>query len=51
MVILVGHLGANPEIQRTKDLRAIASFSIATGESWKDKATGERRERPRRHLQ
>jgi single-strand DNA-binding protein len=48
-VILVGHLGGNPEIHRTQDGRAIASFSVATGESWKDKATGEKRERTEWH--
>ena len=36
-VILVGNLGADPEIRQTKDGRPIANLSIATGESWKDK--------------
>ena len=44
-VILVGNLGADPEIRQTKDGRPIANLSIATGESWKDKNTGERREK------
>ena len=39
-VILVGNLGQKPEIRYTKDSKPIASFSIATSESWKDKTTG-----------
>ena len=48
-VILVGNLGADPEIRQTKDGRPIANISIATGESWKDKNTGERREKTEWH--
>lgn len=48
-VILLGHLGRAPEIRRTQDGRAIASFSMATSESWKDKTTGERREKTEWH--
>tara|TARA_A100001015_G_scaffold77114_1_gene85636 strand:- start:2258 stop:2740 length:483 start_codon:yes stop_codon:yes gene_type:complete len=48
-VILVGNLGADPEIRQTKDGRPIANLSIATGESWKDKNTGERREKTEWH--
>ena len=48
-VILVGNLGADPEIRRTQDGRPIANFSVATSESWRDKATGERRERTEWH--
>ncbi|MAY63965.1 MAG: single-stranded DNA-binding protein [Rhizobiales bacterium] len=48
-VILVGNLGADPEIRRTQDGRAIANLSVATGESWRDKTTGERRERTEWH--
>jgi single-strand DNA-binding protein len=44
-VNLIGHLGADPEIRRTQDGRPIANFSIATSEQWKDKATGERKEK------
>lgn len=44
-VILVGNLGADPEIRRTNDGRPIANLRVATSESWKDKATGERREK------
>ena len=48
-VILVGNLGKDPEIRRTQDGRPIASFSVATGESWRDKATGERKEKTEWH--
>ena len=42
-VILIGNLGADPEIRRTQDGRPIANLRVATSESWRDKATGERR--------
>lgn len=48
-VILVGNLGNDPEIRATQDGREIANFSIATSDSWKDKATGERREKTEWH--
>jgi single-strand DNA-binding protein len=48
-VILIGNLGADPEVRRTQDGRAIASLRVATTESWRDKATGERRERTEWH--
>lgn len=48
-VILIGHLGADPELHRTADGRQLASFSLATSENWKDKATGEKRERTEWH--
>ena len=48
-VILVGNLGADPEIRQTKDGRPIANLSVATGESWNDKNTGERREKTEWH--
>ena len=38
-VILVGNLGADPEIRRTQDGRPIANLRIATSESWKDKTS------------
>ena len=44
-VILIGNLGANPEIRHTQDGRPIANLRIATSESWRDKATGERKEK------
>ncbi len=48
-VILVGNLGRDPEIRATKDGREIASLAIATSESWKDKNTGERKEKTEWH--
>ncbi len=48
-VILVGNLGQDPEIRSTQDGRQIANFSIATSDSWKDKNTGERREKTEWH--
>lgn len=48
-VILVGNLGADPEIRRTQDGRPIANLRLATTESWKDRASGERRERTEWH--
>jgi single-strand DNA-binding protein len=44
-VILVGNLGRDPEIRRTQDGRPVANSSVATSESWRDKATDERRPR------
>ncbi|MEM7461046.1 MAG: single-stranded DNA-binding protein [Pseudomonadota bacterium] len=48
-VILVGNLGADPEIRRTQDGRPIANLSVATSDSWRDKNTGERREKTEWH--
>lgn len=48
-VMLIGNLGRDPEIRRTQDGRAIANFSIATSESWRDKNTGERKEKTEWH--
>ena len=48
-VVLIGNLGRDPEIRSTNDGREIANFSIATGESWKDKTTGERKEKTEWH--
>ena len=48
-VILVGNLGKDPEIRRTQDGRPIANLSVATSESWRDKTTGERREKTEWH--
>lgn len=48
-VILVGNLGADPEIRRTQDGRPIANLSIATSENWRDKNSGERREKTEWH--
>jgi single-strand DNA-binding protein len=48
-VILVGNLGQDPEIRYTADGRPIANFTLATSETWKDKASGERREKTEWH--
>lgn len=48
-VILIGNLGADPEIRRTQDGKAIANLRLATSESWKDKQSGERREKTEWH--
>ena len=48
-VTLIGNLGRDPEIRTTNDGREIANFSIATTESWKDKATGEKKDKTEWH--
>lgn len=48
-VILIGHLGADPEIRRTQDGRPIANLRVATSETWRDKNTGDRKERTEWH--
>ena len=48
-VILVGNLGADPEIRRLQDGRPVANLRVATSESWRDKATGERKEKTEWH--
>ena len=48
-VILVGNLGSDPEIRRTQDGRTIALIKLATSESWRDRNTGERREKTEWH--
>ena len=48
-VILIGNLGKDPEIRTTGDGREIASFSLATSESWKDKNSGEKKEKTEWH--
>ena len=48
-VQLIGNLGKDPEIRSTNDGREIANFSIATTESWKDKNSGERRDKTEWH--
>jgi len=47
--IIVGRLGKDPEMRYLPDGTAVASFSVATSESWKDKATGEKKERTEWH--
>ncbi len=44
-VILVGNLGRDPEIRFTQASKKIANFSVATSEQWRDRLTGERKER------
>lgn len=48
-VILIGNLGADPEVRTTQDGRPIVNLRIATSENWRDRNTGERRERTEWH--
>ncbi|HOX89644.1 MAG TPA: single-stranded DNA-binding protein [Burkholderiaceae bacterium] len=48
-VILVGNLGKDPETRYTADGAAITNITLATTDSWKDKATGERKEQTEWH--
>ena len=48
-VILVGNLGRDPEVRSTQDGRKVVNLNLATSESWKDKNTGERREKTEWH--
>lgn len=48
-VILIGNLGADPEIKRTQDGRPIANLRIATSETWRDRTSGERKEKTEWH--
>lgn len=48
-VILVGRLGRDPELRYTPSGAAVANFSIATSEEWKDRETGEKQERTEWH--
>jgi single-strand DNA-binding protein len=48
-VILIGHLGKDPEVRTMSSGDKVASFSIATSETWRDRTTGERRERTEWH--
>lgn len=48
-VILIGHLGRDPEVRSFQGGGKIVSFRLATGEAWKDKQTGERKERTEWH--
>ena len=47
--VLVGNVGGDPEIKTTQNGGKVARFSLATSESWKDKATGEKKERTEWH--
>ena len=48
-VILVGNLGQDPEVRYMPNGNAVANFSVATSESWRDKQTGESRDRTEWH--
>jgi single-strand DNA-binding protein len=48
-VTLIGNLGKDPEIRTTGDGKEIANFSIATSETWKDKTTGEKKDKTEWH--
>jgi single-strand DNA-binding protein len=48
-VILVGNLGKDPEVRHTQDGKAIVNLSIATSDTWRDKSTGERKEKTEWH--
>ncbi len=48
-VCLIGHVGKEPEIRSTQLGKEIANFSLATTESWKDKSTGERKDKTEWH--
>jgi single-strand DNA-binding protein len=48
-VILIGNLGRDPEIRSTQNGKRIANLSVSTSESWKDKNSGERKERTEWH--
>ena len=48
-VMLIGNLGADPVIRQTQDGKRLAQLSLATSESWKDKATGEKKEKTSWH--
>lgn len=48
-VILVGNLGKDPEVRSAQDGSKVVSFSLATTESWKDKNSGERKDRTEWH--
>jgi len=48
-VILIGNLGGDPEVRYTPSGSAVATFNIATSEEWKDKDSGEKKERTEWH--
>ncbi len=48
-VILVGNLGKDPEVRYTTDEKPIANITLATSETWKDKSSGERKEKTEWH--
>jgi single-strand DNA-binding protein len=48
-VILIGNIGKDPEIRQTQDGKSIANLSLATSETWRDKNSGDRKERTEWH--
>jgi single-strand DNA-binding protein len=48
-VILIGNLGKDPEMRRTQDGKPVANLTVATSESWRDKSTGDRKEKTEWH--
>jgi single-strand DNA-binding protein len=48
-VILIGNVGKDPEIRTTQDGRELANITLATSDSWKDKSSGERKEKTEWH--
>ena len=48
-VLLIGRLGNDPEIKQMQNGKSVARLSVATSESWKDKSTGERKEKTEWH--
>lgn len=48
-VIIVGRLGRDPEVRYTQDGRAVANFNVATSEQWKDRDSGEKKEKTEWH--
>lgn len=48
-VILIGNLGADPEVRHTQDGRPIVNLRVATSESWRDRNSGERKEKTEWH--
>lgn len=48
-VILIGHLGKDPEVRNFQNGSRVCSFSVATGERWKDKTSGDYKERTEWH--
>jgi single-strand DNA-binding protein len=48
-VMIIGRLGKDPEVRYTQDGAAVANFSIATSESWKDKESGQKMEKTEWH--
>ena len=47
--MLIGNLGAKPEVRRMQNGNAVVTLRIATSETWRDKATGERKEKTEWH--